>query len=79
MATAMTCDGCDSVQAGNEFEQRGYFSFVDYCPACCTIYDVFVKARDDLHTKLAGQWTEGLEKLTQKLIAENPKMKLPDA
>jgi hypothetical protein len=59
MATITVCDGCKKPLDGEKIA-RGQVIVRQYCAACAEIADDFTRRRDELHTRLADEWTKGM-------------------
>ena len=49
-----------------------------YCDACRKSVEEYLKARDELHTRLATHWSETVVKLKEGWRKFHPRGKLPD-
>lgn len=68
MAKRVICDGCFEVITDNPNE-RGLVVRRDYCDKCVEMVDEYLRLIDELHTKLAAQWAEGLSELRRDYLA----------
>ena len=59
-----------------ELHERGIVFPRHYCDGCVVRADTYLEARDELHTRLALEFQEGLSALTVRMGF--PKGKLPD-
>jgi hypothetical protein len=78
MSQVFSCDfGCGATTArADEFQNRGFTGKNCYCPKCLEMVDQYLVARDELHTRVAREFTFELLKLQQ--IYRPPNGRLPD-
>ena len=75
MAIKYACDSCGA--EGTEFKMRGLLNIMHYCPDCLGEVDLYLKARDDLHTSMAETFSHGVETM-KKEWHKHHQGKLPD-
>ena len=74
MGRAVHCDGCGEREAPHKIEWAPH---LDYCDACHARIREYLDAVQDLHTRIAQQWTEELAKLHAQMRESLPDGELP--
>jgi hypothetical protein len=77
-AAVYVCQGgCGTFEEdASKLHPRGVVNQRHYCEQCVKEIDKYLQARDELHTRLAVEWSEGLMKLTSEYAAKG--RRLPD-
>ena len=77
-ASVYVCQGgCGTFEENRaEMSARGLVDEKLYCKDCVVVIDVYLKDRDDLHTRLAEGWANGLAALAEQYGVDG--RKLPD-
>jgi len=77
-AAVYVCQGgCGTFEADiSKLYQRGIVNERLYCEECVLEIDKYLQARDELHTKIAVEWSEGLAALVEEYATEG--RRLPD-
>lgn len=79
MATRSLCDGCGAILPnGTAPTEYGFIRITIYCESCEPSVLRFVAARDDLHTRLAQEWTKSVDDLRESWKQDHPNGRLPD-
>ena len=79
MAIAYICDGCGaSIIDKADIKEFGLVKQCQYCEKCAVHVEQFYTKVNALHSKIAGQWTIGMERLRKDFAKELPKGRLPD-
>lgn len=80
MGLRAVCDcGCGkSTDDLSGLKAHGFIHKVYYLPECSAPIEEFLKARNQLHTQIAQEFTKKLETLKQTFHTVNPNAKLPD-
>lgn len=71
MTTRTICDGCGTPAKTAE---RGLIKKLDYCEECVKKVDLFLAARDALHTDMVKTWEQGMSKIRKEFVD----LRLPD-
>jgi hypothetical protein len=71
MSTSTICDGCGTP---GKTAERGLIKKLDYCEACAAKVDLFLAARDALHTDTVKMWEQGMNKIRKEFTD----FRLPD-
>lgn len=71
MSTQTMCDGCGTP---GDTQERGFIKKLDYCEECVKKVDLFLAARDALHTDTVKMWEKGLAKIRKEFVD----LRLPD-
>lgn len=80
MSIRLVCDGgCgETTDDHSSFEERGHADKRQYCKQCVKGVDIYLKARDELHTQLAKTWADGMQELNGAYNMEYENGLLPD-
>lgn len=75
--------GCGNfAQSPADFQERGMVTPRLYCATCVVLVDEYLQKRDDLHTRVANEWADGLSALYERYAVPSeirPQgMRLPD-
>ena len=63
--TVYICQGGCGIykESSADLNERGLINERLYCDRCVIHVDAYLKARDDLHTKIAMEWSDGMVEL----------------
>ena len=79
MAVRFICDGCEKPAGeGEQFDAVGFVIKRHYCPDCREVVDGFLTERDEVHTKAAKVWADGMKKARAAFVKKHADFKLPD-
>jgi len=80
MSHTIRCDGGCGVTSSNpgDFENLGIIIQKEYCSKCSVVIKEYLDAKDELHDKLALQWSKKVSKLTSTYKKKLPDGILPD-
>lgn len=80
MSHTISCDGgCGFTSSVPEdFKTLGILIEKEYCPDCTVVVSKFLAAKDELHDKLALQWSSKAGKLAVTYLKQLPGGVLPD-
>ena len=77
-ASAYICQGgCGKLEPEmDKMHARGQVNEKLYCDTCVVVIDEYLRKRDELHTRLAREWSHGLAVLASEYGSEE--VRLPD-
>ena len=77
-ASVFVCQGgCGTFEPDrSKMHARGLVNERLYCADCAIVIDEYLEKRDELHTRVAREWSEGLAALAQEYGSDE--VRLPD-